>query len=82
MRVASSSRSRPPASGDSHGIQLQVRARIVRSQLGRRKGERPSLSEAALDNLNTHRSRKMREFTEARESWLEPIQLHAFHQGS
>jgi hypothetical protein len=60
----------------------------------RRKGERPSLSEAdyahlitaahhaldaplivGWDNLNTHRSRKMRAFTEAREDWLTVVQL-------
>jgi DDE superfamily endonuclease len=63
----------------------------------RRKGERPSLSEAdyahlvaaahrALnapmiviwDNLNTHRSRKMRRFTEAREDWLTVVQLPGY----
>ena len=66
----------------------------------RRKGERPSLSEAdyahlitaahrALDapviviwdNLNTHRSRKMRAFTEARESWLTVVQLPGYAPG-
>ena len=66
----------------------------------RRKGERPSLSEAdyahlvtaahrALDapviviwdNLNTHRSRKMRAFTQARESWLTVVQLPGYAPG-
>ena len=63
----------------------------------RRKGDRPSMSEAdyahlitaahhALnapliviwDNLNTHRSRKMRAFTEAREDWLTVVRLPAY----
>ena len=63
----------------------------------RRKGERPSMSEAdyahlitaahhALgtpliviwDNLNTHRSKKMRQFTEAREDWLTIVQLPGY----
>ena len=63
----------------------------------RRKGERPSLSEAdyahlitaahhALDapliviwdNLNTHRSRRMRQFTEARQEWLTVVQLPGY----
>jgi putative transposase len=63
----------------------------------RRKGERPSLSEAdyahlisaahhALnapiiviwDNLNTHRSQKMRVFTEARADWLTIVQLPGY----
>ena len=63
----------------------------------RRKGDRPSMSEAdyahlitaahhalnaplivVWDNLNTHRSRKMRAFTEARESWLTVVQLPGY----
>jgi transposase len=63
----------------------------------RRKGERPSLSEAdyahliavahqALnapmvviwDNLGTHRSRKMRAFTDAREDWLTVVRLPGY----
>jgi hypothetical protein len=72
---------------------LFYRVRVHR----RRKGERPSLSEAdyadlitaahrALnapliviwDNLNTHRSRRMRQFTEAREDWLTIVQLPGY----
>jgi transposase len=63
----------------------------------RRKGDRPSMSEAdyahlitaahhALnapviviwDNLNTHRSRKMRAFTEPREDWLTVVHLPGY----
>jgi hypothetical protein len=63
----------------------------------RRKGERPSLSEAdcahlitdahhalgaplivVWDNLNTHRSKKMRAFTAAREDWLTVVQLPGY----
>ena len=63
----------------------------------RRKGERPSLSEAdyahlitaahhalgaplivVWDNLNTHRSSKMRAFTDARTSWLTVIRLPGY----
>ena len=63
----------------------------------RRKGERPSMSEAdyahlitaahralnapvivVWDNLNTHRSRKMRAFTEARQEWLTVVQLPGY----
>jgi DDE superfamily endonuclease len=63
----------------------------------RRKGDRPSMSEAGYahlitaahhalgapliviwDNLNTHRSRKMRAFTEAREDWLTVVRLPAY----
>ena len=72
---------------------LSCRLRVHR----RRKGERPSLSEADYahlitaahrapgapivliwDNLNTHRSRKMRAFTDAREDWLTVVQLPAY----
>ena len=63
----------------------------------RRKGDRPSMSEAdyahlvtaahhALnapliviwDNLNTHRSKKMRAFTDAREDWLTVVRLPGY----
>ena len=63
----------------------------------RRKGDRPSMSEADYahlitaahrapgapivliwDNLDTHRSRKMRAFTDAREDWLTVVQLPAY----
>jgi len=63
----------------------------------RRKGSRPSLSEAdyaaliaaahralgaplilVWDNLNTHRSRRMRHFTEARPDWLTVVHLPGY----
>jgi len=63
----------------------------------RRKGDRPSMSEAGYahlitaahhalgapliviwDNLSTHRSRKMRAFTDAREDWLTIVQLPGY----
>jgi len=63
----------------------------------RRKGERPSLSEAVYanlitaahhalgapvsvvwDNLNTHRSARMRAFAEARSDWLTVIRLPGY----
>jgi hypothetical protein len=66
----------------------------------RRKGDRPSMSEAdyahlitaahhalgaplivVWDNLNTHRSRKMRAFTDAREDWLTVVRLPAYAPG-
>ena len=88
------------AVGGGHGVhearqpgRFFYRLRVHR----RRKGERPSLSEAdyahlitaahhALDapliviwdNLNTHRSRRMRQFTEAREEWLTVVQLPGY----
>jgi len=72
---------------------LSCRLRVHR----RRKGDRPSMSEAdyahlitaahhALgapliviwDNLSTHRSKKMRAFTDAREDWLTVVRLPAY----
>jgi transposase len=63
----------------------------------RRKGDRPSMSEADYadlitaahrtlgapviliwDNLNTHRSKKTRAFTEAREGWLTVVRLPGY----
>jgi transposase len=63
----------------------------------RRKGDRPSMSEADYaqlitaahrtlnapviviwDNLNTHRSRKMRAFTDARQDWLTVVRLPGY----
>jgi hypothetical protein len=72
---------------------LSCRLRVHR----RRKGDRPSMSEAdyahlvtaahhalnapvivVWDNLNTHRSRKMRAFTDAREDWLTVVRLPGY----